>query len=361
MLFETLDFDYRLYRRIGTEDGETGIEESYKYVVKKEIIEEHVGWKSVTIYYPNERSVRVVVECSAKMLKSRYLEGINIFTVVLLWEGLVDLFGIECSLEDVMRAVVHRADITKNLYYDTIEEKMLVIKLLPILRFNLRYAMSDFTIKQQGVVFRKKIKSLVRMIIYNKGEELLLKENDDIRHYLDIAGIAYNTIIRVELNCINYKQLRAACGKEEKTPVTVRELLEGLDGGKTNLLLEWYMDISKLTRKEQSVVSELDVYDKFKYKYKPQQIKMRYFVEGLMRDCKGDENIVDHVLRRYCTDEKGVFHKGRYDSMKKQITLYLTHSSIHSRSITMDLAWNSMLNGSSPIDVLSTIEDKLAA
>ncbi len=160
-----------------------------------------LGIKSLEIY---ENKGKAVIEMSAKILYSDYLEGINLNTFQKAIENINELGSIKLNLVKTFDlAEVYRCDVTKNTVMGDHPSK--AIKELSIYRLNPEF--SCRTYGDKSIIFTRNIKNdSIRISIYDKGYELKLSSNKQL-----LSLLQENTtknLLRTEVNLKSFKMIR---------------------------------------------------------------------------------------------------------------------------------------------------------
>jgi hypothetical protein len=164
-----------------------------------------IGIKNIEVY---ERQGHVILECSAKMLKENYIEGINKNTIYELLDNTSATGAIKIDNNRfVDGAIVLSCDNTDNIKIEVpdIYGKLAKIPLpnkYDITRYN--------TVKNEGIVFKGKQKSFKeRQIVYNKLIELTnASANKMFRQLYPKALDKFRGIMRVEGNFTSAEIIR---------------------------------------------------------------------------------------------------------------------------------------------------------
>lgn len=161
--------------------------------------------------YIGENSTKIIT--SAKLLKSKYLEGINENTFDK-WVSEINKTGlIRINKYDLWESgIYHKIDVDNYIYLDSKEKVSSYINELQLYASNNKYNIRTWN--NSGIVISGKAKSnSFRLILYSKGRELdrHKKENKIVKSYLsgfdiDRAGKQ----LRVETNLRTYRSIRTA-------------------------------------------------------------------------------------------------------------------------------------------------------
>ena len=189
-----LDFPKSQYKTHIVEDGTS---KDIKYVLEGPCL----GLSKIELLPETNTGV---VQCSSKILKEDYLRGINENTIGRLHSSLVPYFSVK--EDELNKAWLLRADITKNLYFESREEKELAIRSLCLGMSNTKFKVDDYDV--DGKVFIGRQKSYKnRQIYYNKEKELRMARNKEIVKHLNGKWEDISKILRVEQNVVSFDRM----------------------------------------------------------------------------------------------------------------------------------------------------------
>jgi len=244
MQLEDLDFNRSKYDKSILEGEHRTLT---KYILNSSS-KVQMGLSSIEILPANNE---VLVQCSAKILDEKYLEGINSNTLEILHNKITPFIG--CSFSDVENSTLLRADVTKNLHFDSRSAKEEGIYSLKLGKGNIGFKFDDYTDKRESIIFTGRQKSYKnRQIYYNKEKELNMSRNKEILKLLyanNVKGIG--NILRVEQNITSFDKLRSAVGKK-----TGEVKLGEMVNSKENPILKRHQIIMKYA-------NELDIYSMY--------------------------------------------------------------------------------------------------
>jgi len=207
MQLENLDFNCSKYDKSILEGEHRTLT---KYILNSSS-KVQMGLSSIEILPANNE---VLVQCSAKILEEKYLEGINSNTLEILHNKITPF--ITCSFSDIENSTLLRSDVTKNLHFDTRTAKEEGIYSLKLGKGNIGFKFDDYTDRRESIIFTGRQKTYKnRQIYYNKEKELNMSKNKEILKMLyahNVKGIG--NILRVEQNITSFDKLRSAIGKK---------------------------------------------------------------------------------------------------------------------------------------------------
>lgn len=173
--------------------------DKYYRLTKKEL-----GLNNIIIF---QDSNTAIVEISSKILKHKYFQGINDYTIT----DVIDILRnyIEFQLEDVE---VLKVDIYKHLQ---IENKKDFINQLKVLNRTNKYKLVEFHENESAVFEKDNKKSKDRIIFYDKEAEMekaIEKENDEEKREILLRVFEskqFKNVIRIELNIKTFDKMRS--------------------------------------------------------------------------------------------------------------------------------------------------------
>jgi len=171
---------------------------------QKQVLQKHkiFGVKNLEL---NNLANYLVLELSAKVLKSHYFYGININTIELVVKNINNSGIIKFhSNKFIESAEVLRCDVANNL---KVKNKVnTYIEFLNIYRLNTNYNTSYY---RSGIVFKKDVKSYKeRLIFYDKQMELL-RDKELLKVLSSADVLKFNNILRCESNLVSFKAIRS--------------------------------------------------------------------------------------------------------------------------------------------------------
>jgi len=174
------------------------IETSKKFILKREV---HLGVNSFEV---DRKRGKAILECSAKLLKGRYFEGINQNTIEAALHNFNEYGFATLNIGRVLGiGEVFRCDVTKS--FDVSHGPELEISRLALYQANPLFRVELY--KDESAVFTSRAKkNPLRLIIYRKYPELLLKKNHRLLSYIEIKET--KNMIRSDLNLRTFEHIR---------------------------------------------------------------------------------------------------------------------------------------------------------
>jgi hypothetical protein len=328
MQTESLDFPYNLYDKSELQKADANT--TFTKFMLNPNCNNQIGLKSIQIHpYNNE----VIVECSAKILEEQYLDGINPNTLERLHNSIKPY--IHCSLNDVEKSTLFKADITKNLYFDTQEQKEFAIQSLKLGKSNVGFKVDDYTDKRESIIFTGRQTSYKnRQIYYNKEKELYSSKskNREILNILIKHKVKdIDKILRVEQNVTSFDKLRQATGKHIRDK-EMRDLLF-LPSYVNNVLLgeALYSEKNPILERHQIIMkyaNQVNLYDKYETF---DDAMFDYGIKGIYSECNQSWELVLDFLdkktpKKYLNKNGYLRHNGTYYRMKNKIQFHISNN-----------------------------------
>ena len=201
----------------------------------------------------------VEVELSAKILESRYFEGININTIDQVWDTLntIPQVVFDDSLMD--QAMVLRCD---NTYTLPISKSIpSILSTLKVYPSNHKYQVNDF--KNESIVYKHKGSSIrERLILYDKMNELGSDKNN--KEFFDIISKGLDlskNYLRVECNISKFSDMKTLFNVKSVAYSGVR-LIDALES-KENPTLKVYDKIMNANNSD----TQIDLFQEIEVEY----------------------------------------------------------------------------------------------
>lgn len=178
-----------------------------------------LGLKSIVI---NKKQNVIELETSAKILKDKYFDLININNIEQVVSNINDTGLIELdSNEFIDSATVFRTDVTNNLRVS--KDIQTYLNDLSLFAANAKYKVEPY---KTGIAIRAAAKTNnERLILYDKAQELTKgRENKELMRY--IKPEQFNGVLRVEGNYRKFTNIRKSFGLTNKEPIKLLTLLE---------------------------------------------------------------------------------------------------------------------------------------
>lgn len=269
-----------------------------------------IGLKSISIDNLNHTAV---VEFSAKILGSDYIEGVNKNTIQMVVENIntskIVKFDTNCFLDT---AEILRCDVTDNIKTDLSND--MLFKTLSALPIAKKYHVDYYNTKSNsGVVYKGNQKTIrERIIFYDKTKDILRSKDLRALPYAQKLFNDFNGVARVESNHSDFKTLRKLFG--------TRNLCEALESPtKVN-----YDVFSRITDKTNDF--NLSLFNQFEG-MKFHQIRSYLGDKGIIDMCSNDWAQIENFIRR--------FNPSNYRHYKKQIRL--VYNSLNQETKVIDL------------------------
>ena len=208
---------------------ETGI----KYELKGKDHQLPIGINS--LFINNEHGL--IIELSAKVLRPKYFEGININTIEQVWDTLKKMDQLTLDSGSMEQTFILRCDSTHTLPIESTQSISSILIALSLAPTNIKYSAKDY--KGESLIFNHKGSSKrERLILYDKLTEL--RKNSDIKFLSEALSKvdSNNGYLRVEANIGTTSDLRELF-KVASTPYSGIKLLDAL-GSKENPTLKIY-------------------------------------------------------------------------------------------------------------------------
>jgi hypothetical protein len=196
----------------------------------------------------------VDIKFSAKILGEQYLQGVHQNTVEAVIEKFKPIIRIPQTL--LLEATVREVHISENLDIGSRIRKEKAIQALILGKSNRKFAVQDYTQKNQGIVFKTKLKrNNEHLKYYNKEKDLWRSENEDVFRLLP-AKTTHNlpNILRSERQLQNKKSIRDAVRLQKGTKGEV-QLQEVLSSNRKPIL-DLHDDVLKYA-------SEITIFDEY--------------------------------------------------------------------------------------------------
>lgn len=275
------------------------------------------GLKSIMIDNLNETTH---LEMSAKILGSKYFEGINQNTVVEALHNVNKSGAIDLNIVNVLdTAQILRCDITDNIKPD-ITDKDLFYGTLASLPINKKYHVDRYQTKNnQGVVWHGTQKTVRdRIIFYNKQKDILRDKILRQQPYANNLYKQFDNVVRVESNHSKFKDLNKLFGTRKlndallsdkkvnhdifaritnKTNDIDLRLFQYFEGMKFNEIVKFlgHKGIIELCNYDWSTI-DLFLRNHNKHNYRHYRTKIRNTYNTLMQDrTKYDTTIIKHI------------------------------------------------------------------
>lgn len=162
----------------------------------------------------------IILELSAKVLKSGYIEGLNKNTIQQAIESVnrTNLINLEVN-QFIDSAEVLRCDVTNNIKPDVLNE--VFYKTLAALPIAKKYHVDLYnTIRNQGVVWKGNQKTVRdRIIFYDKQKDILRDKELRTSPYANKIYNDFKGVVRVESNHSQFKALNKLFGNRAITEV----------------------------------------------------------------------------------------------------------------------------------------------
>lgn len=199
-----IGYDTASFRTTAELDADGNPIETAQSQTLKPKVEKPLGLSRVKI---SDRGVDL--EFSAKLLRNRYIEGINIETIGEIVPALRPI--LELDADALLRATLYRIDATNNIRPKDVRRAIHGVASLGSL--NGRYRLSDYGgAGEQGFAFHSRAKSRdERLIGYDKEQEMW-------RHKADAYALGvekFGGVLRIESNIRHREQMRDLLGFEE--------------------------------------------------------------------------------------------------------------------------------------------------
>lgn len=256
------------------------------------------GVKSIKV---NNESL--LVEVSAKILKSNYFEGINQDTIEQVWDVIGSIPQIKLGKESINEASILKCDCTHTLSIEQpIPSILNALKLYPI---NSKYSKKDH--KGESLIFNHKGSTKrERLILYDKKVELLSQEKD--KQFVDsiLSKIEENrNLLRVETNLSKHRDMREIFNVPSKQKFEGCSLLEVLQS-REHPTLKIYDKILSSNQELKFEFFNIQEIEYFKKIQPSAMIKIEGY-KGVLEKCLWDiSNVRTYLLDVLCYNKSVV-------------------------------------------------------